>query len=161
MEEINEKKELNIEEVKTGEIKEAKKKKKKVIIAVGKRKKAIARAAIMEGKGKIRVNSILIDMIQPRYKQMRIKEALIIAGELARNVDINVNVNGGGVWGQADAARTAIANALVKWHKNNELKRMYLDYDRFLLTSDSRRTEPHKPSRSSAGPRRSKQQSKR
>ena len=100
-------------------------------------------------------------MIEPRYKRMRIKEALLLADKLADNVDIDVNVSGGGLWGQADAARTAIANALVDFSKDNNLKKIYLDYDRSLLISDARRTEPHKPSRSSAGPRRSKQQSKR
>ncbi len=138
-----------------------KKKKTKTIQVVGTRKKAIARATIKDGSGMIRINSILLDLIEPRYKHMRIKEALLIAGELASNVDIDVNVTGGGVWGQADAARTAIANALVQWTKNDKLKKMYVDYDRTLLIPDARRTEPHKPSRSTAGPRRSKQQSKR
>ena len=140
---------------------EKRKKKAKSIVAVGKRKKSIARASIREGKGVIRINSVPLDLIEPRYKQMRIKEALILAGDLAKGVDISVNVSGGGVWGQADATRTAIANALVQYTKNNELKQLYHDYDRSLLISDARRTEPHKPSRSSAGPRRSKQQSKR
>jgi small subunit ribosomal protein S9 len=138
-----------------------KKKKTKVMQAVGTRKKAIARATIREGHGIVRINSVPIDLVQPKYRNMRIKEALIIAGELANSVDIDINVTGGGVWGQADAARTAIANALVKWTKNEKLKNMYVDYDRTLLISDARRTEPHKPSRSTAGPRRSKQQSKR
>jgi small subunit ribosomal protein S9 len=138
-----------------------KKKKTKTIQTVGTRKKAIARATIKEGRGMVKVNSVPIEFVTPRYKNMRIREALIIAGDLANNVDIDVNVRGGGVWGQADATRTAIANALVKWTKNEKLKEMYTDYDRTLLIADARRTEPHKPSRSTAGPRRTKQQSKR
>ncbi len=139
----------------------ARKKKSKTIVTVGKRKKSIARAVISEGKGVVRINSVPLDLIQPRYKQLRIREALVLAGDAAKNVNISVNVNGGGSWGQADASRTAIANAMVKWTKNESLKQLYHDYDRSLLISDARRTEPHKPSRSSAGPRRSKQQSKR
>lgn len=138
-----------------------KKKKAKIMVAIGKRKKAVARAVIREGSGKTRINSIPIELIEPRYKRMRIKEALLLAGDLANNTDITVNVKGGGIWGQADAARTAIANVLVQYNKNSGLKDIYVNYDRSLLISDSRRTEPHKPSRSSAGPRRSKQQSKR
>ena len=138
-----------------------KKKKTKTIQAIGTRKKAVARATIREGKGLVRINSVPIDHIEPRYRNLRIKEPLTIAGEFVNNVDISVNVTGGGTWGQANAARTAIANALVKWTKNDKLKQMYIDYDRSLMISDSRRTEPHKPSRSTAGPRRSKQQSKR
>ncbi len=145
----------------TEEQKTEKKKKTKVVQARGTRKKAVARATIREGKGMIRINSVPIDLIEPRYRNMRIKEVVMIAGDLVHNVDIDVNVTGGGVWGQANAARTAIANALVKWTKNEKLRHMYIDYDRSLLISDSRRTEPHKPSRSTAGPRRSKQQSKR
>ena len=137
------------------------KKKEEFLQTVGKRKKAIARAIIRKGSGKVRINSILLDLIEPRYKRMRIKEALILAEDLADNVDIDVSVSGGGSWGQADAARTAIANAMVGFSKDDNLKKVYLDYDRSLLISDARRTEPHKPSRSSAGPRRSKQQSKR
>jgi small subunit ribosomal protein S9 len=137
------------------------KKKEEFLQTVGKRKKAIARAIIRKGSGKIRINSILLDLIEPRYKRMRIKEALILAEDLADKVDIDVSVSGGGSWGQADAARTAIANALVGFSKDDNLKKVYLDYDRSLLISDARRTEPHKPSRSSAGPRRTKQQSKR
>jgi len=143
------------------EVKQQRKKKAKIVIAIGKRKRAIARAIVREGKGVIRINSILLDLVQPRYVQMRIKEPLIIAGDLWRNLDINVNVRGGGIWGQADAARTAIANGLVLWSKDERLQRMYVDYDRSLLVSDPRRTEPHKPSRSKDGPRASKQQSKR
>jgi len=135
--------------------------KKKQIQAIGKRKKAVAKATIKEGKGVVRINSKLVDMIEPDYVKMRVSEPLILAGDLAKKVDINVKVVGGGIWGQADAARTAIANALVAFSKDNELKKLFIDYDRALLISDSRRTEPHKPSRSSAGPRRKKQQSKR
>jgi small subunit ribosomal protein S9 len=144
-------------EVKT----EVKKKKVKIFIALGKRKKAVARAIIREGKGIVRINSIPVSNIEPKYRQMRIKEALLIAGEHAKTVDIEVIVKGGGIWGQADAARTAIANGIVGFYKDNNLKNIYTDYDRTLLISDARRTEPHKPSRSSAGPRRTKQQSKR
>ena len=137
------------------------KKKAKLFLAVGKRKKAIAKAAVTEGKGTVRINSVLLDTIEPRYKRMRIKEALLLADDLPNTLDIRVKVHGGGVWGQADAVRTAIAKGIVGWTKNAKLKQKYIDYDRSLLISDARRTEPHKPSRSSAGPRRSKQQSKR
>ena len=137
------------------------KKKKKIILTMGKRKKSTASAAITEGNGSILINSKSIDIIQPRYMQMRLKEPVVIAGDVAKRVDIKVKVAGGGIWGQTDAARTAIANALVRWTKDNKLKEAYIDYDRSLLVSDPRRTEPHKPSRSTAGPRRSKQQSKR
>ena len=86
---------------------------------------------------------------------------LHIAGELSTQVDISVNVAGGGISGQANAVRTAISKALIKYSKDKKLKEAMLYYDKSLLVSDARRTEPHKPSRSRKGPRSSKQQSKR
>ncbi|MCD6216197.1 MAG: 30S ribosomal protein S9 [Candidatus Aenigmatarchaeota archaeon] len=138
-------------------------KKTKIIHTVGKRKRAIARATLKLGSGNIRVNGLPVSMIKPKFVRMRIEEPLIIAEkivkDLKKTVDIKINVRGGGVWGQADAVRTAIGNALAKLEP--KLKPVFLEYDRSILVSDSRRTEPHKPSRSSAGPRRKKQQSKR
>lgn len=135
---------------------------KKAIQAVGTRKRAIARATIRPGNGSITINNKTLDLVEPRLIRMRLSEPLQLAPEDIRSkVDIDVNVHGGGIWGQADAARTALANALVKWSGSKELRHAYHDYDRTLLVSDSRRTEPHKPSRSTAGPRRTKQQSKR
>ncbi|RLC19794.1 MAG: 30S ribosomal protein S9 [Deltaproteobacteria bacterium] len=135
--------------------------KKKIINTTGKRKKAIARATIRKGSGVIRINSKPLEKTTPRLIRMRIQEPLLLAPQAAKGVNIDVTVKGGGIWGQADACRTAIANALVKFENSKELKQLFRDYDRSLLISDSRRTEPHKPSRSSAGPRRKKQQSKR
>jgi small subunit ribosomal protein S9 len=135
---------------------------KKPVQTVGTRKRAIARATIMPGSGHITINSKSLDLIEPRYVRMRLREPLMLAPEdLVSKVDINIIVQSGGIWGQADAVRTAIANALVKWSGSKELRQTYHDYDRTLLVADSRRTEPHKPSRSTAGPRRTKQQSKR
>ena len=76
---------------------------------------------------------------------MRIQEPLIIAGDTASKVDIQVNVRGGGWSSQAEASRLAIANALVKFTKSEELKKKYLDYDRQLLVADTRRKETRKP----------------
>lgn len=134
--------------------------KKKEIICIGTRKKAVARAYIRQGTGKIFINNKPLQFID-KYRRMRIEEALMLAGDAAKQVDIKVTVKGGGVWGQTDAVRTAIGNAILDFTKDNNIKQAYLAYDRSILVSDPRRTEPHKPSRSSAGPRRSKQQSKR
>lgn len=130
-----------------------------IIHAIGKRKRAIARATLREGSGKIKINDIPLELYRPRYAKLRIEEPLILAKDVVKNVDIDVNVKGGGIFGQVDAIRVAICNALVKFNKN--LRKLFLSFDRSLLVSDPRRTEPHKPSRSSAGPRRKKQQSKR
>ncbi len=134
--------------------------KKKNIIGIGTRKRALARAYIKAGSGKIMINDRPLHLFD-KYRRMRIEEALMLAGDHAKQVDINIVVKGGGPWGQADAARTAIANAILDFTGDNSIKQAYIAYDRSILVSDPRRTEPHKPSRSTAGPRRTKQQSKR
>ena len=134
-------------------------KKKDLIQTIGKRKKAIARAIAKIGEGIIIVNGKSLDIYEPEELKLMIKEPLILAGEIGKNLDIDVIVRGGGTFGQASAARQAIARALVEHDKN--LKEIFLGYDRTLLITDFRRTEPHKPSCSKRGPRRHKQRSKR
>ena len=138
-----------------------KKKKEKIVHTTGSRKRAIARAVAKSGTGKVRINLKPIELLEPRYLRMRVNEPIQLSKGIADQIDIDVKVTGGGIWGQADAARTAIATALVDFSGDKELREIFVDYDRTLLVPDSRRTEPHKPSRSKAGPRRGKQQSKR
>lgn len=133
--------------------------KKKFIFTVGKRKSAVARAVATPGSGIVKINKKPLDIIEPEPVRLFMSEPLLIAGDAAKDMDINVNVSGGGVFGQAEAARQAIAKALVE--KNKSLKNEFLKYDRALLIPDARRNEPHKPSRSKQGPRRHKQRSKR
>jgi small subunit ribosomal protein S9 len=135
--------------------------KKKFAFTVGKRKKAVARAKIEAGKGKIEINSIPLEIWGNETLRLWIKEPLILAGELGKKIDITVNVKGGGLAGQAEAVRQAIARGLVEFFRSKELREKFLAYDRNLLVYDFRRTEPHKPSRSRAGSRRHKQRSKR
>ncbi len=130
-----------------------------IISAVGKRRRAVARAYAKKGSGAVRINKIPLHVYEPELARMIISEPLILAGNVAKKVDIDVNVKGGGVFGQADAARQAIAKILVQVDK--KLREVFLGYDRNLLIADPRRTEPHKPSRSKQGPRRHKQRSKR
>ncbi len=132
----------------------------KIVMTVGKRKRAIARAVAREGKGRIRINKIPIELIEPKYKRMKLMEPILLAGEeIISQMDIDVTVKGGGVMGQMDAARTAIGKAIVEFTGSKELRDKFLAYDRTLLVSDARRTEPHKPSRSTKGPRAKRQKS--
>ena len=132
-------------------------KKKDLIQTIGKRKEAIARAIAKPGDGIILINSRSLEVYEPEMLKLMIKEPLILAGEIGKNLDIEVIVKGGGIFGQASAIRQAIAKALVEYDKN--LKEKFLNYDRSLLIADSRRTEPHKPGPSDA--RHHKQRSKR
>lgn len=126
----------------------------KLINTSGKRKSSIARAKLAEGKGIIRINSILLDNYQPKMLRMKIQEPLMLAGDIANKVDINVSVRGGGITSQADSARLAIGRALVEY--NNKLEKVFLDYDRQLLVADIRRKEVAKPNDSRARAKRQK-----
>ncbi|RLF57576.1 MAG: 30S ribosomal protein S9 [Thermoplasmata archaeon] len=117
---------------------------KKLVQTSGKRKTAIARAVIKSGSGKVRINKIPLEILQPEMARMKIMEPLLLAGELAKKVDIEVNVRGGGFMGQAEAVRTAIGRGLVEFFGDQELRDALLEYDRTILKGDSRRTEPKK-----------------
>jgi small subunit ribosomal protein S9 len=111
----------------------------------GKRKTAIARAVVKEGTGKVTVNKIPIALYTPELARLKIEEPLGLVPEKAEKVDIAVNVSGGGVMGQAAAARTAIARGLVQFYKDDELEAVFRAYDRTLIINDDRRKLPKKP----------------
>lgn len=116
-----------------------------VLNTSGKRKTAVARAVIAEGSGKIRVNSVPIEAYVPELAKLKIMEPVTLAPELFAKVDITVSVQGGGVMGQAEATRTAIAKAIVEFFKDETLEKAFKQYDRSLLISDIRRKLPKKP----------------
>lgn len=130
------------------------------VTTTGKRKRAIARAVVRPGSGKISLNGRPLSQLSHEMLRLKVQEPLLLAGEAANKFDYRVNVIGGGVNGQAEAAREAIGRALVEL-LDGDLRQRYLAYDWSLLVNDPRRTEPHKPPRSSQGPRRHKQRSKR
>ena len=111
----------------------------------GKRKTAVARASVKNGSGKVRVNSVPVEILTPELAKLKIMEPLQLAPERAAKVDIDVSVSGGGVIGQAEAVRTAIAKGLVEYFKDEELERTFKTIDRTLVVSDPRRKLPKKP----------------
>jgi len=117
---------------------------KRVLLVTGKRKTAVARAVARPGTGRITVNKFPVELIQPEIARLKIMEPLVVAGERRKNVDISVQVQGGGYMGQAEAARIAISRALVEWTKSSELRRVFTSYDRTMLAGDPRRSESKK-----------------
>lgn len=117
---------------------------KKVIHTSGKRKTAIARGKVREGKGRVRINKLPVEYYDPELARLKIKEPLTLAGDLVNQVDIDVQVVGGGVMGQAEAARMVIAKGLVQWTGDMDLKEKFNQYDRTMLVGDPRRTESKK-----------------
>ncbi len=111
----------------------------------GKKKTAIARATVRDGTGKVRVNARPVELADPETAQLKMTEPFrVVETELRDEVDIDVTVEGGGVMGQADAVRTAIARGLVQHTNDAELRDAYMAFDRSLLVNDVRQSEAKK-----------------
>jgi small subunit ribosomal protein S9 len=118
--------------------------KKKGTMATGKRKTAKARVIVTEGKGRVRINNVPVQLHQPVMAREMIMEPVLIAGEITKNVDIAIDVHGGGSLSQAEAARMGLAQGLIKYTKSKRLKSTFLEHDRTMLSGDARRKEPKK-----------------
>jgi len=126
-----------------------------VINTSGTRKRSVARANLKKGTGKVRFNYQLIDVVEPELAKLKLKEPLILVEDLAKTIDIDVKVSGGGFMSQIDAARVAICRGLVELG-GEEVKQTLLAYDRNLLVPDTRRKEVCKPNDSKARAKRQK-----
>jgi small subunit ribosomal protein S9 len=117
----------------------------KVLLTSGKRKTAVARATVRTGKGRVRVNNVPVEIYEPTIARDKILEPLRLAGDnVWKQLDIDIRTSGGGFMGQADAARTAVARALLRWTKSSHLQTLFAEYDRTLIAGDHRRREPKK-----------------
>jgi small subunit ribosomal protein S9 len=85
-----------------------------VINTIGRRKAAIARVYVSEGKGQIIVNGRDFKDYFPDKQLHYVVEQPLNLLELRDNYDIKVNLNGGGMTGQAEALRLGISRALIK-----------------------------------------------
>ena len=85
----------------------------KAKIFTGKRKTAVARAIIRPGSGNVRINGYPVELWGHEVGRMRVIQTLLLAGDIAKKYDIEVQVSGGGFMGQAEAVSIAIARALV------------------------------------------------
>ncbi|MGB9740774.1 MAG: 30S ribosomal protein S9 [Candidatus Bathyarchaeia archaeon] len=118
---------------------------KRVLVVSGKRKTAVARAVVRPGMGRVRINRMPLEIYEPKVAREKIMEPLIQAGDdVWKQLDIDIKVSGGGYMGQAEAARMAIANALLKWTKSAHLRTVFVEYDRTMIAGDARRKEPKK-----------------
>jgi len=129
---------------------------KKLTIS-GKRKRAIAKATIVDGNGRVLINRIPYQNFD-FFKKLIIEEPIEITKKVLGNFnfDISVNVKGGGSESRIAASRLAIARALVNYTKSDDLKKAFSEYDKNLLVADIRRKEPNKPGDSKARKKRQK-----
>ncbi|MEM4295716.1 MAG: 30S ribosomal protein S9 [Candidatus Anstonellales archaeon] len=118
----------------------------RVVVARGKRKRAIAIARIKKGKKtRLIFNGISADAIENEYLKHMLLEPLILAPKAnEENLDIVVNAKGGGLMGQIQAARRAIAVGISEYLNDNELLKTYYNIDKSLVVEDTRRVEPKK-----------------
>ena len=123
----------------------------KKVHSSGKRKTAVARAKIQTGTGKILFNGRNYETLQ-FFDKLKLAEPLRIAEHVLKKIDfdLELTVKGGGEKGQIDAARLAMAKAIIEYTKSEELKEAYLEYDKNLLIADARRKETCKPGYSKA-----------
>lgn len=126
-------------------------------ITSGKRKRAIAKATIREGSGRVWINGRDYKTLQI-FDKLKIEEPLRITenalGKL--NFDVEIKVAGGGEKGQIEAARIALTRSISNFIKSEELTNMFFDYDRNLMVADVRRKETYKPGDSKARRKRQK-----
>ena len=116
------------------------------INAIGRRKAAVARVYITEGKGNITINKRdLAEYFPVDTMQYIVKQPLNLL-EVAGQYDIKVNLDGGGVKGQAEALRLGISRALIKINEENRPKLKAAGF----LTRDPREVERKKPGRPKA-----------
>ncbi|MCK5441490.1 MAG: 30S ribosomal protein S9 [Maribacter sp.] len=111
-----------------------------VIHKIGRRKTAVARIYLSEGKGNITVNQRDInDYFPTATLQYKVKQAFTLTST-EDNYDVKVNVYGGGITGQAEAIRLALARAICEINEEN---RAVLKPEG-LLTRDPRMVERKK-----------------
>ncbi len=119
---------------------------KQNIIAVSKRKRAIARAYISKGNGTILINNKNIELIEPKELRSIILEPFYISPSMnsaLKQVNVKINVFGGGLSSQAQASRNSIAKALIQFINTDSVKNEFNDY-RYMIVDDPRRVESKK-----------------
>ena len=120
--------------------------KMEVVHTIGRRKKAIARVYLTDGKGAITVNGRDVkDYFSTATLQYKLEQAQALAG-VEGQYDIKVNVEGGGITGQAEAIRLGISRALIQLNPDHRLALK----PEGLLTRDPRMVERKKPGQKKA-----------
>lgn len=126
--------------------------KTQLVQCFGRKKNAVAVAAVKAGKGVFRVNGSPIELLEPQSLRVKVLEPILLLGlKRFQNLDIRVRVRGGGYVAQIYAIRQALSKGVVAYYQKyvnetekREIKELLLQYDRSLLVADPRRCEPKK-----------------
>ena len=130
----------------------------KIDLYPAQRKTCRALATISKGNGKVRINNIPAEILEPKIAKEMVLTPVNLLGEIRNRVDISVKVRGGGFMGQAFASAVAISRALTGEGKGGrdpkdhpltksvreEVRRKIMEFDRHLLSGDPRQTESKK-----------------
>lgn len=130
----------------------------KIDLYPGQRKTSRATATISKGNGKVRINNIPAEVMEPEVAREVVLVPIHLIGEIRNRVDLSVKVHGGGFMGQAFASAVAISRALTGEGKGGrdpkdhplsksireEIRRKISEYDRHFLAGDPRQTESKK-----------------
>lgn len=127
------------------------------IISSGKRKRAVARAKVIEGTGEVIINKKNYKALS-FFDKLKIEEPLKIAEQVLGKLNFNalIEVRGGGEKGQIDAARIALCRGIISFTKSEELENAFFEYDRNMLVADVRIKEVSKPGAGKARKKRQK-----
>ena len=126
--------------------------KTQLVQCFGRKKNAVAVAAVKSGKGGFRVNGSPIEPLEPQSLRVKVLEPILLLGlKRFQNLDIRIRVRGGGYVAQIYAIRQALSKGVVAYYQKyvnetekREIKELLLQYDRSLLVADPRRCEPKK-----------------
>ena len=113
-----------------------------VINAIGRRKTAVARVYLSEGKGNITINKRELNEYFPVGTLQYVVQQPLHLCEVAGKYDVNVNLDGGGLTGQAEALRLGISRALLKINEGEYRPKLKAAG---FLTRDPREVERKKP----------------
>ena len=97
-----------------------------MITTSGKRKRAVARATIVEGSGNVTINKKNYNLLKI-FDKLKIQEPIKIAEQILGkiNFDVSINARGGGEKGQIEASRLALARAILKFSKSKLMELIY------------------------------------
>ena len=142
----------------------APKKELQLVQTFGRKKNAVAVAAVRPGKGSIRVNNSPLSVLEPSILRQKVYEPILLLGTSKfAKLDIRIRVRGGGYTSQIYAIRQSIARGIVAYYQKyvdeqskRQMKELLIEYDRSLLVADSRRCEAKKAGGSGARAKRQK-----
>ena len=123
----------------------------------GKRKTAVAKVKVEKGKGEIFYNRLPYEELTLFHRLALIEPIRIHENELGKvGYNFHIKTMSGGRESQIQAARLAIAKALISLSGSETLRKAFIKYDRNMVVPDSRRKEACKPGDSKARAKRQK-----